>query len=59
MKNNTVIYSTHEVHGQMDEYERTVASEAKSGVLRNDHILAFGVVFETLLTVWVYPVQIT
>ena len=41
-----------EVNGEIDEHERPVASEAKNGRLRNDHILAFGVVFETLLTSW-------
>ena len=37
----------------MDEYERAVASEAKSGRLeKRNHILAFGEVFETSLTSW-------
>ena len=36
----------------MDEYERAAASEAKSGRLEKDHILAFGEVFETSLTFW-------
>ena len=38
----------------IDEHERAAASEAKNGlaILRNDHILMFGEVFETVFTFW-------
>ena len=38
----------------IDEHERAVASEAKNGlaILRNNHILMFSEVFETVFTFW-------
>ena len=41
-----------EVCGKIDGYNRAAASEARLAVLRNDHILVFGEVFQTLLTSW-------
>ena len=42
------------VCGEIDEHERAAASEAKNGLatLRNDHILMFSEVFETVFTFW-------
>ena len=43
---------THEVQGEMDEYERAVARKSKSGRLEKQRYPRVSEVFETSLTFW-------